>query len=54
MVSGDQLTVQRDGRLSCIFVVLWSEECECGFCCGDLYSVCLEPRFQCVCFLVDV
>ena len=32
----DKLTVPRDGRLSCIFVVPWGGECECGFCCGDL------------------
>ena len=32
-----QLTVQRDGRLSCVFVVPWGDECECGFCCGDLF-----------------
>ena len=32
----DQLTVQRDGRLSCVFIVPWGYECECGFCCGDL------------------
>ena len=29
----DQFTVQRDGRLSCIFVVPWGDECESGFCC---------------------
>ena len=31
-----QLTVQRDGRLSCILAVPWGDECECRFCCGDL------------------
>ena len=29
----DRLTAQRDGRLSCVFVVPWGDECECGFCC---------------------
>ena len=33
---GDQLTVQRDGMLLCIFFVPWGDECECGFCCGGL------------------
>ena len=32
----DQLTVQRDWRFSCIFLVPLGDECECGFCCGDL------------------
>ena len=32
----DPLTVQRNGRLSCVFVVPWGNECECGFCCGYL------------------
>ena len=52
----DQLTVQRDGMLSCVFAVPWEDECECGFCCGDLESVCLEPRFQSmyICILVNV
>ena len=32
----NQLTVQCNMRLSCVFAVPCSDECECGFCCGDL------------------
>ena len=31
----DHLTVQRDGRLSCVFTLPWSDACESRFCCGD-------------------
>ena len=43
----DQLTVQHDGRSSCVFVVPWDDECEYGFCCGVTFLVC-------VCIVVDV